>query len=189
MSLPNRAHLLPVACCLLLILQGCGFHLRGSQSIDLTLPILFVTGSSELQREVERALKGSGATLAASDAEAEAVLRLLDESRDRRVLSVNSSGKVSEYALRYSIRFTVTDRAGGALLVPQEVSLTRDFVFDQEAVLAKGDEEARLFETMRREAIQSLLRRLQQLNTLTQKNRDQESRDEAQTGTAEAASE
>ena len=143
------------------VLTGCGWRLRGSQAVDVVLPpmqLQFQQGSAALKRELRQSLESAGVAL---NAEAERVLVIHSESQGRRVLSVDSSGKVSEYELQYELLFSLRDSQAGNLLDNQRISQQRDYQFDESVVLAKGEEEQRLFDFMRSMSIQSLMRRLQ----------------------------
>ncbi len=127
----------------------------------MTLPAMqlqFQQASAVLKRELRQSLESAGISL---NDDAGLVLVVHSESQGRRVLSVNSSGKVSEYELQYELLFSVRDGQGENLISNQRISQQRDYQFDEAAVLAKGEEERRLFDFMRRMSIQSLMRRLQ----------------------------
>ncbi len=147
---------------LLQSLQGCGWRLRGSSDIELAVPsvaLVFQGASAPLQRELRQALAASGVQVVA-DAKADIKLIVGRDSQGRRVLSVGSAGKVSEYELQYQLVFSIFGQ-NGKLLVKDVISQQRDYRFDEAQVLAKGDEERQLYDFMRRSAVQSLLRRLQ----------------------------
>lgn len=148
-------------------LTACGWRLRGSLDTDLVLPPMHVqyhSASSELKRELNQALESSGVDLQANADDAELVLELHSENRGRRVLSVDRSGKVSDYELQYTLTFSVRDNAGKALIINEQINQQRDYSFDESAVLAKSEEERRLFDFMRRMSIQTLMRRLHSIN-------------------------
>lgn len=150
-----------------LSLSGCGWRLRGSLDTDLVLPSMYVqyhSASSELKRELNQTLESAGVDLQANTDNAELVLVLHSENRGRRVLSVNASGKVSDYELQYTVTFSVQDNAGNALISNEQINQQRDYSFDESAVLAKSEEERRLFDFMRRMSIQTLMRRLHSIN-------------------------
>jgi LPS-assembly lipoprotein len=146
-------------------IQGCGWRLRGSMDVSLHLPPLYleVNGSQQLQRELKRSLKVSGIQLTESRDAAELILNVTREGEDRRVSSVDRSGKISEYELLYTLEFKVMDKEGVERLPLQEITQQRTYSFSEQDVLAKGDEQARLFETMRLQAVRALVRRLQGL--------------------------
>ena len=147
---------------LLQSLQGCGWRLRGSSDIELAVPpvaLRFQGASAPLQRDLRQSLSASGVQLVA-DATAEIKLVVGRDTQGRRVLSVGSAGKVSEYELQYQLAFSILDQ-NNQLLVKDVITQQRDYKFDEAQVLAKGDEERQLYDFMRRSAVQSLLRRLQ----------------------------
>lgn len=146
-------------------LSGCGWRLRGSQEVDVALPSMqlqFQQAGADLKRELAQSLKSAGVDL---NNNAELVLLVHSENQGRRVLSVDSSGKVSEYELQYELLFSVSDSQGEALLSNERISQQRDYQFDENEVLAKDEEEQRLFDFMRRMSIQSLMRRLHAVAT------------------------
>lgn len=145
---------------------GCGFHLRGSGGESRVLAIQGVylqegPATGPLAVELRRALKESGATLADRRDRAKVVLELRGVQRDRRVLSVGTAGTVQEYELHYGVTFAAQDGRGHALLQTQSINLLRDLTFSEADVLAKGNEEDRLYQTMRDDAIQQIMRRLE----------------------------
>lgn len=145
-------------------LTACGFHLRGSGEVAaLDVGNLYISQgpvSGELVTALGRALRSAGATLVDSRSAAKVVVDLKDEQRDKRVLSVGSAGKVQQYELHYAITFAAADAAGKVLADTQTVSLMRNITYNESDVLAKGNEEQRLFNDMRRDAIRQVLMRL-----------------------------
>jgi LPS-assembly lipoprotein len=148
-------------------LTACGWHLRGTTGMELSIAPLYLNmqkGSPALRNDLRDALNASGAKLVSSTDEAELILIIHNEKKGRRVMSVGSSGKVSDYELQYTIVFSVKDKAGNDVIPQDSISQQRDYSFDETQALAKGEEERRLFDFMRRMSIQSLMRRLQTLN-------------------------
>lgn len=156
--------LLLLAACTLLTLEGCGFRLRGSAAVALSMPVTYVQGSGTvsplLLGELRRALESAGVKIAAKQEEAETVLSVLDEEKARRVLSVTGGGTVQEYELRYGVTFDMKERDGKEVLPSQTVGLERAVSFSAGEALAKGTEEDLLYRDMRRDVVQSILRRL-----------------------------
>jgi len=88
------------------------------------------------------------------------VLEILGETQQKQILSLSSAGRVQEYVLRYRIAFRVRDATGNELLPPDEIMLERDLIYDDDVALAKENEEVFLYQDMRHDAIQQLVRRL-----------------------------
>lgn len=152
-----------------LMLNGCGWRLRGSMNEALALPPLYLeiqNGSAELRRELPQTFNSAGVHLMPTREMAELILVIENETQERRVLAVGSAGKVSEYELQYQLRFLVRDRAGKEVMAADTIRQQRDYTFNESEVLAKDEEQQQLFGFMRSMAIQTLLRRLQGLSEL-----------------------
>ncbi len=144
---------------LLVLVTACGFHLRGSDEQFAGLPAIYIEGDDiALIDLLRQTLQDAGAVVVEQPAATSLHLLIRSESLERRVLSVNSSGKVQEYILFYQLRFILGSAANDP---EQAIELQRDFDFSGTDVLAKEDEAASLFRQMRREAARRLLRRLQ----------------------------
>ena len=148
---------------LLMLLIGCGFHLRGAIDYSDSLKSIYVEGIS-LQRGIglylKRGLKSNGIEVLDTYQKGSAVLKVTETKHDRRVLSVGSSAKVSEYELYSSISFSLTDSHGKILADSQQVQAHRDFQFNENQVLARESEEASLRQHLNKELVQGVLRRL-----------------------------
>ncbi|NLR76145.1 LPS-assembly lipoprotein LptE [Leeia aquatica] len=147
---------------LLGLLAGCGFHLRGAQPVELPFKQVFLakSGVFQLDLDAQRTLseRGGVEVLAQSSSDAP-VLDSLQESRNRNLRSVNIDGKVKEYELQYTFSFRLRSAAGETLLQNQ-ISLVRRMSYSDDALLAKEQEENRLYLDMRQDALQQMLRRL-----------------------------
>lgn len=150
---------------LIVLLAGCGYHLRGSEgTYRLQLSKIYVSsqGAGTLAAALISKLQESGVTVATTPAEAQAVIVVSNEVYDRRVLSVDpDTGKVLEYELGYEAGLTISDPSGRTLLEPQPISLIRDITFDPQAVLGQAEEEQAVLNDMQQDAAQSVLFRLQ----------------------------
>jgi len=144
---------------------ACGFHLRGAVQLPAQMDVVYLQGApplGELGRAIARSLKSAGSSLTDERATATAVLVIHRDEVKRRVLSVNSSGQVNEYELTYHLNFELRGGEGkGKPLVPaQTITMVRDYTFDPNNVLAKGNEEAQLRQDMIGFAVRQMLRRI-----------------------------
>jgi len=96
--------------------------------------------------------------------QAQVVLDLLQEQREKTVVGVNSSGQVREFQLRIRVKFRVRTREGQELVPETEILQQRDISFNESAVLAKEAEEALLYRDMQTDIVQQLMRRLAALS-------------------------
>lgn len=166
--LKNRL-LLCIALSLTLALSACGFHLRNSVlGNDLPFKSIYISvaKTSALGAELRRNIRGSGELeIKENPEEAEAILDLLTETRDKVILSVNSQGRVREYVLRYTVTIRVKDNKNRILLAPTTISLKRDLSYNELEVLAKESEEAILYRDMQSDLVQQILRRIAAIKT------------------------
>jgi len=163
-SLSPRMLLVLISC--LIVLEGCGFRLRGSIGGELALPSLYIqsSGNNLFVGELRQALGNTQTTVVSERRAAALILGVGAERLDRRVLTVDASGRVQEYELHYAVSFAVNDASARSVLGSQTLSERRSFAFTGEDVLAKEAEEAQLYQDMRRSAVRSAMRRLQALN-------------------------
>jgi LPS-assembly lipoprotein len=149
-----------------LLLTACGFHLRGDVRLAPELSKIHIKGADPydpLVRELTRSLTTTGAAVVDEDKDATAILYILKNSGSRRVLSVSSAGKVKEYELYQALVFKLNDAAGRELLAPQQLELTRDYLFDKDDVLGTSNEEDVLRRNLRRDLVRLLMLRLEAL--------------------------
>ena len=138
--------------------SGCGFRLRGAT--PLPFKTLYLAGGTPLILELKRALRNSGATLVDRAQGADAVLDLMQESREREILAFSSTGRAREYQVRLRVTFRLTDGRGREFLAPSEITLRREIVTNDLQVTTRAEEEALLFRDMQTDMVQQMLRRI-----------------------------
>ncbi len=143
-----------------LVLGGCGFHLRGQQT--LPFDTLYVPPGSPLSVELKRNLsaQAKNTKLVDDPKEAQAVLSFTNETREKVILSFDTAGRVREYQLRYTVGIRLADAKGLVYIPTSQVRLTRDITFNDAEVLAKEAEEAQLYRDMQSDMVQQILRRI-----------------------------
>jgi len=142
-------------------LSGCGFKLRGQATLPFESIYIETGGFSLLAAELRRVIRtGSKTRIAEQPDDAEVILRIVGERQEKHVLSLSTAGKVREFELRYRLAYRLLDRAANDIVPPGEIELRRDMTFDDTQVLAKESEEALLYEDMKSDAVQQMLRRL-----------------------------
>lgn len=146
----------------LAVLAGCGFHLRGEANLPFTTLFVSMPEGSPVGEDIKRAVTvGTKTKIVDKAADAEAVLLVLGESREKIILSLSVAGRVNEYLLRYRFSFKVSDGKGHDFLPPNEIILTREQIYNDTQVLAKETEENLLYRDMQRDMVQQLLRRVE----------------------------
>ena len=104
---------------------------------------------------------GGGTRVVDNPKDAAATLILVNELREKSILSLSGAGRVSEYQLRYRMSYRLIDKGAVETIPMTEIVLTRDFSFSDTETLSKESEEALLFRDMQNDAVQQLVRRLQ----------------------------
>jgi LPS-assembly lipoprotein len=157
-----RLALQGIALCCMTLMAACGFHLRGQTPLPASLATPYIESSDRytpLHAALEARLRAAGAKLATDPAAASAVIHLHKDETGRELLSVSADNRPGEYEVYYRAGFSVTagDRE---LLARQDVALTRDYGYDETAVLAKEHEERSLRAALAEEIASLILRRL-----------------------------
>jgi LPS-assembly lipoprotein len=145
-----------------LLLAGCGFHLRGQVTLPPKLSTPYIETDdrySLLYAALVERLRAAGAEPASDAASASAVIRLHQDDTGRDLLSVTADNKPGEYEVYYAAEYSVTSGAD-ELLARQQLRLTRDYGYDESAVLAKEHEEQVLRVALAGEIADLILRRL-----------------------------
>ena len=146
------------------LVAGCGFQLRRLDGIPFASIYVDAPPDSVVAQQVIAALKSNKSTrLAASAAEAEAVLKLDKEHLSKSILSLSGAGRVTEYRLGLSMSYTVSGKNERSLAEPEMIELSRDMTYDDSVLLAKSAEEALLNRDMTDAAGRRIIRRLQSL--------------------------
>jgi LPS-assembly lipoprotein len=147
------------------MLAGCGFRLAGSQPLAPVLARPYVSLKdpyTEFSREFERQLRASGAAIQTDGATASAEIEISKDAIEQRILSVSARNIPTQYLLVYTVTYGV-NVAGKQLLAPQTVSLSQDYTFSEQAVLAKEHEADILRQQMARNLVAIVMRRLSSL--------------------------
>ena len=144
-----------------LVTAACGFQLRGQATLPFETLYVAIPDMSPLGTELKRnIIAGTHTKLVRNPAEAQATLSVTAEERDKTILSLNTSGQVIEFQLRYRLSFRVHDAKGRDYLPRSEIRITRDISFNDAQVLAKESEELLLLRDMQGDMVQQILRRL-----------------------------
>ena len=160
-GVPRPSSLVIAIMLIAMTLSSCGFQLRGQAALPYKTLFIETTGYSLFANNLERAIHaGSETKVVQNRDEAEAILKILGEVQEKRILSLSSGGKVKEFELRYKVVYRLTDGAGRDLAQPGQIELRRDLTYDDTQVLAKESEEALLYRDMKTDAVLQMLRRL-----------------------------
>lgn len=146
-----------------LLVAGCGFQLRTASNLPEDLQSLIVTANdndSALYHQLLRQLEFANIT-PADEATANAELKLLSDSLDRRTLSLFQNGQVAEYELIYTVKYELSRNLQEP--VKRRFEITRNYQDDPNNALAKSKEMNLILSEMRLQASRQIIRELSQL--------------------------
>lgn len=172
MKLPAQYFPKSLMLLLALSLASCGFHLRGEAKMPFnSIFIEAANPNSLLVGELRRLMLANKIQLTSKADQADLILNLSQEFPEKQILTLGGSGRVSEFQLRYRVSLRAYDQQQRDWLAADELQLSRDFSYDDTQILAKEAEEAQLYQYMRSDMAQQIMRRLShaQPQPLTQK--------------------
>lgn len=153
-----KKYLLATFC---LAVTACGFQLRGQATFPFESLYINAADTSAFATELKRVVRaGSNTRLSDNPKDAQAILQVVNEVREKQILSLSGGGTVREFELRLHITFRLQDNKGQDWIPQTEIVLKRDFSFNDTQVLAKESEEALLYKDMQSDAVQQVMRRL-----------------------------
>lgn len=151
-----------VVALLSLALASCGLTLQGRASAPTAFSSAYVDArdtQSGFVQALLRALEVNGIRIERDRARAQAVIRIEADSVTESVLSVSAQNIPREFEITYLVRFSV-EQGGAQTLASQEVRQTRDFTFDETALLAKERERQILEEALAKDIAAIVMRQL-----------------------------
>lgn len=147
---------------MLTLLAGCGFQLRGTANLPYETLNVAAPKSSAFAIELRRAVKsGTNTRIVDDPKQAQATLQLVNEVREKIILSLSGGGRVREFQLRYRMTYRVVDKDNKELRPTTQIALHRDLSYNDTDALSKESEEALLYRDMQSDAVSQLLRHLQ----------------------------
>lgn len=153
---------------LMLTLVACGFTPRGSITQTTDIGAVYIDAGSKvpIAWRLRSALTDRKFTVSNDKSSANILIRLQNEQQSQRIVSVESTGRVSEYELRHSVDMQIAQSYDGTPPTLDKnrqantVSVIREYTYDETGVLGKADEAEILRAEMREELVNHLLLRL-----------------------------
>lgn len=154
--------------CLVLValaITACGYHLRGSYDLPAELSPMYLDKESMsllLYKELRSTIRANGTELTEDPTVAASVLKVSNEHRTRDVISVDTLGRAREYRLIYRLSFSLK-ASGESVIENRKIELSRNLLFNPEAVLGVAEETQNVYRDMIRDSAGQILLRLQAL--------------------------
>jgi LPS-assembly lipoprotein len=146
------------------MLAGCGFHLRGVQSLPSWLnkvSVITTHVSPEWGPIMKRQLQLAHVMIVDDPTEAPYWLTIQNERMQQNISSISSGSSPRQYQLTYHVQFTLQRAKGTELIAPSTIVVTRLLTINNDRILGSHDEEEQLKQEMRRDAAVQILYRLE----------------------------
>ena len=144
-----------------LLLAGCGFHLQGRSELPRSLVSAHLEAQdaqSDFYASLRASLLTAGARLDGTAADA-ATIHILDDSTSDRVLTVSARNIPTAFQLSYHIKISVESQ-GHELMAPEVHTVSREYSFDERALLSKERERDALAQALADDLAALVMRRL-----------------------------
>lgn len=144
-----------------LLLSACGFQLRGQAGMPFTTLYLDAANpNSAMIAELRRNLEFNKVILVNSAEQAEVILNIVSEYPNKQILTLGGSGRVTEFQLNYKVSLRAYDLKQIDWIPAEEMVLRRYYSYDDTKILAKEQEEAMIYQSMRADMVRQIVRRL-----------------------------
>lgn len=141
---------------------GCGFELKRPPALRFaTIQLSGFAPRSPLAAELRGDIDSTPTThVVEALNEAQVVLQVLGDSREKSVVAQTAAGQIREFELRSRFRFRLRSATGRELIPESEIILRRSLTYTETAALGKEQEEAFLYQKMQTDIVSQVLRRL-----------------------------
>lgn len=143
-------------------LAACGFHLRENVKLPASIQkVHIVTGVGDFQRMLARALVVAGVDVKDEGGPGIAELRVPVANFSTDTLTAGGYARITEYAVRYNVQFSVIDGAGNVILPLQTISMQREYSYDATNTIGNASEVNEIQNSLNQDMVQAILFRLQ----------------------------
>jgi LPS-assembly lipoprotein len=173
---------------LAVLLSACGFQLRGTGTTELAIKELDLSARNaygETVTQLRQVLETSGVKVYSG---APYKLYLADEQESQRILSYAGAGRTGEYQVNTVLNYDIRGQ-GNLPLLSDKLEVQKVFIHDGNNLVGSDQEANDARKEMRRELVQRMMLRLQQLTPtqLEQMQQTAEARAKADADALEAA--
>lgn len=150
---------------LAMMTTACGFHFRGNYLLPDEVDTLSVTSFDDyamITREVKKQLARNGVNVVSPGVNVPN-LHIINDSDGDRTLSLYQNARAAEYELFYNTSYKVT--VPGYNTKKYSIHITRSYLDNPMAALAKSVERDVILEEMKVQASQQMLRQMATLKT------------------------
>lgn len=147
----------------LLTLSACGWQLRDKPLLSDSLGTIHLSyheSQAGMAIEIERALKANNVKLVDSVENANYQLKIIDAKQSRRISTLNSFARATQYQIFQTVDFIILDVMGKPIIPISTASAESTYNFDESDLLASQNEEKFLQSNLRSKIVRQIIRRL-----------------------------
>jgi LPS-assembly lipoprotein len=116
-------------------------------------------GSEKFRDQFKRVMETSSVQVTNSPANAGLIVHIFNEENKRQILSLSSGGAANEFELDYSVEYEILDANNKVLLARESFDTKREYFNNQQAVIAKDNEEMTIRDEMYQQAVRGIVNR------------------------------
>lgn len=148
---------------MLMHMTGCGFQLRGYIELPQSLERVTVNAAdptSSFFQALMGQLAVNGVAVSQQNSPQASVLTIHSERLYRQALTISQDARVREYVLYLEVRYSLANAEGEMMLQDEVIRLSREYQFDEQAILGGQREEEFLGDDLARQMASQLVRSL-----------------------------
>ncbi len=148
--------------CLLLSLTGCGFHLRGAESLPPELKTLFLlaTPYAPLTLELTQTLRSAGIIIVQDVRGAPITLQIINEQFNQQLLNISANTQVTTYNLQYIVTIQLLNSDGKVIYGPMNVQTNASYAASDTQIMGDNSQLDAQQNLMRQDAVGLIFNRL-----------------------------
>jgi LPS-assembly lipoprotein len=158
----RRIRLLPLLLAAL-TLAACGFHLRQNAALPAAMQRVHLDarGGSNFQRQLNLALERAGVTVEDTGGPGIAELSVPTAAFSTDTLTSGGYARISEYAVHYTVKFSVTDASGQILVPMQSINMSREFSYEASHTVGSASQIEQIQKSLDDDMVQAIMFRLE----------------------------
>ena len=140
--------------------SGAGFHLRQSVSLSAGYDSIAITGvapESKIYLALEQGVVAAGGKIV-PPSRANTIVRVSDLKEGKKIVAYTENRVAREYMVFLRLRYQL--ERSGKILKSRQINLDKTLIYDVNFVLGKAEEERRILQSLREEAVRLILLRL-----------------------------
>lgn len=155
-------------CVVVIMLAGCGFHLRGVVArdmpswLDSVTIILHNNANADLPRRISEQLRSYYVHVTPDMAHANYQLIIERDEYQTNIASVSSTTTPRQYQLIYTLWFHLVERSGKEVIPLNNIQVSRVVTINDDRILGSAQEERLTQGAMRQDAVIQMINRIKQ---------------------------